>query len=169
MSRNAIVYQSRNRLTGTLMYTVDGKHKEAAEVMKPFPKATKADASKRYFAVCVEHKTVARFDEHYPAGRAIAHPDEWCNKCKEMIAKGTKVKAPNAVAKTPAKAVAAAPAKGKRTSSAAANKATRKRAKAAQKPSEVVVSNGNGNGDAPVDDAPATREEIEQLAESINN
>lgn len=109
MSRNAVVYESRNRLTGTLMRMIDLKHAGAAKEMEGFPKASKADATKRYVAVCVEHKTVARFDEHYPAGRAIAHPDEWCSKCQTMIKDGKpKIKAPAAAGTTP---VAKAPAK----------------------------------------------------------
>lgn len=82
MSRNFIVYQSRNRFTGTLMQTLDTKH---ADSTIPFSK------DKRYRALCVEHKTQVAFAEHYPAGRAIAHPDEWCKKCQAMIAKGTKL------------------------------------------------------------------------------
>lgn len=83
MSRNAIVYQSRNRITGTMCQTIDTRH---ADSDIPF------DAKKgRYAARCVEHNKVVHFTEHYPAGRAIAHVDEWCAKCQRMIASGKRI------------------------------------------------------------------------------
>jgi len=86
MSRNFIVYQSRNRLTNTLTQTLDTKHPESE---------IKFDAKRgRYAARCVEHKSVAYFSEHYPAGRAIAHVDEWCKKCRIMLAEGKRYTAP---------------------------------------------------------------------------
>jgi hypothetical protein len=81
MSRNYVVYQSRNRLTGTLTQTLDTKHKDS----------TLSSDGGRYVAKCVEHDVLIRFDEHYPAGRAIAHVDEWCKECKKMLAKGIKL------------------------------------------------------------------------------
>ena len=86
MAKNAIVYQSRNRLTGTLTQTIDTKHKDSEKET-----GLKFISGKRYAARCVEHKAVIRFDEHYPAGRAIAHVDEWCKRCIAMVAKGIKV------------------------------------------------------------------------------
>ena len=83
VARNFIVYQSRNRLTGTLTQTLDTRHAES-----DIPFNVKKG---RYAARCVEHKTTVFFQEHYHAGRAIAHVDEWCKKCQGMIAKGTKV------------------------------------------------------------------------------
>lgn len=82
MSKNYIVYQSRNRETGTLCQTLDTKHADSD---------LKFDASLRYAARCVEHNKVVRFKEHYFAGRAIAHVSEWCKRCQNMIAKGVKV------------------------------------------------------------------------------
>lgn len=82
MARNYIVYQSRNRITGTLCQTLDTKH---ADSDLPFI------AEKRYAARCVEHNKVVRFKEHYFAGRAIAHVDEWCPRCKTLKAKGKRV------------------------------------------------------------------------------
>jgi hypothetical protein len=86
MSRNAIVYQSRNRFTGTLTQTIDTKHPDCETLT-----GLKFIKGKRYAFRCVEHKTVGRTDEHYVAGRAIAHVDEWCKRCQQMIAKGTKL------------------------------------------------------------------------------
>lgn len=83
MAKNFIIYQSRNRLTGTLTQTLDLRHKDNDGV--------KAPKNQRYAARCVEHKKVVFFDEHYFAGRAIAHVNEWCPKCKAMQAKGTKI------------------------------------------------------------------------------
>ena len=83
VSRNFVVYASRNRLTGTLTRTLDTRHPDSD---------VKFNVKKgRYIAECVEHKTRVFFAEHYHAGRAIAHVDEWCNKCKAMIAAGKKV------------------------------------------------------------------------------
>lgn len=83
MSRNFVVYASRNRLTGTLTRTLDTMHRDSD---------TQYNVKKgRYIAECVEHKTRVYFAEHYHAGRAIAHVDEWCKKCIVMIAAGKKV------------------------------------------------------------------------------
>lgn len=83
MARNAIVYQSRNRLTGTLTQTIDTMHKDS-----PLPYNARKG---RYAARCVEHNATVFFTEHYPAGRAIAHVDEWCKRCITMIAAGKKL------------------------------------------------------------------------------
>jgi hypothetical protein len=91
MSANFIVYRSRNRFTGTLCLTLDTKHADST---------IEYDAEKRYVAMCVEHNAVVTFKEHYFAGRAIAHVDEWCNECIKMIANGAKVE--NKVAMNPA-------------------------------------------------------------------
>lgn len=85
MSRNFIVYQSRNRLTGTLTRTLDTKHADCPSEIR--------EAGERYIALCVEHKSIKRFASHYDAGRAIAHVDEWCKKCINMIAKNQKLSA----------------------------------------------------------------------------
>lgn len=79
MSRNFIVYQSRNQLTGTLTRMYDTKHVDCPAKIR--------DAGQRYIAMCVEHQTIKRFSVHYDAGRAIAHVDEWCKSCVNMIAK----------------------------------------------------------------------------------
>jgi hypothetical protein len=93
MSRNFVVYESRNRLTGTLTQMLDTKHADAAKLKLP-------DGA-RYIALCVEHKTAVRFAEHYPAGRAIAHVDEWCKDCQSMIAKKQSVRGANQAPKAP--------------------------------------------------------------------
>jgi hypothetical protein len=36
----------------------------------------------------MDHEITVRFDDQYSAGRAIAHPDEWCSGCQEMIRNG---------------------------------------------------------------------------------
>lgn len=82
MSKNFVVYQSRNRLTGTLCRTLNTKHAASTIAFKP---------KTRYVAECVEHKTRVSFSEHYAAGRAIAHVNEWCKKCQAMIKDGRKV------------------------------------------------------------------------------
>jgi len=83
LSRNFVVYESRNRLTGTLTQTLDTRHPDST---------IKFDAKKgRYVARCVEHNKNVFFQEHYHAGRAIAHVDEWCTKCIAMIAAGKRV------------------------------------------------------------------------------
>lgn len=86
MAANAIVYESRNRETGTLCQTIDTRHADAAKL--GLPKRPKGNETDRYAARCVEHKSVVFFAEHYPAGRAIAHTSEWCAGCKAMIDKG---------------------------------------------------------------------------------
>jgi hypothetical protein len=83
MSRNFIVYQSRNRATGTLCQTLDTKHVKSDIAF---------DAKRgRYAARCVEHNKTVFFAEHYPAGRAIAHPAEWCKKCEKLFDAGKRV------------------------------------------------------------------------------
>lgn len=101
MSRNFVVYESRNRMTGTLTQMLDSKHADC-------PKDARNGA--RYIALCVEHKTIVRFAEHYPAGRAIAHVDEWCKECKAMIAKKQSVRGANQPPKAPTFDVAEAAA-----------------------------------------------------------
>lgn len=83
MSRNFVVYQSRNRMTGTLCQTLDTKHTAST---LPY------NEKKRYAARCVEHGKTVLFADHYDAGRAIAHVDEWCKKCVKLIAQGKRVK-----------------------------------------------------------------------------
>lgn len=83
LSRNFVVYASRNRLTGTLTRTLDTRHKDSDVAYN----AKKG----RYIAECVEHKTRVYFDSNYHAGRAIAHVDEWCKKCVAMAAAGRRV------------------------------------------------------------------------------
>lgn len=167
MSRNAIVYESRNRLTGTLMRTVDTKHPGALELA--LPKRPKGQETFRYAALCVEHKKVVFFAEHYPAGRAIAHPDEWCEKCIAMIAANKKLPTTRngqaAVTPPVVLPVAAKPAVAtKRTSSRQGNRAARRRQAAQQVPGPVVVTQSPETSD----DELATTEEIEQLAETLN-
>jgi hypothetical protein len=65
------------------MQTLDTKHKDSDLDMK----------GGRYVAKCVEHNVIVRFAEHYPAGRAIAHPDEWCKKCQLLIKAGKRLAA----------------------------------------------------------------------------
>lgn len=88
VSKNFVVYQSRNRMTGTLCQTLDTKH--AASTL-PF------NEKKRYAARCVEHGKTVLFAEHYDAGRAIAHVDEWCPRCRKLIAQGKRVKVASSV------------------------------------------------------------------------
>jgi hypothetical protein len=79
MSRRPILYQSRNRLTGTLTQTINTQHPRALA-------ETGLDRSGGLYAVrCVEHGVIARFDRCRPAGRAIAHVDEWCGECRAML------------------------------------------------------------------------------------
>lgn len=61
---------------------LDTKHKDSTIPFKP---------QTRYVALCVEHKAKIAFAEHYPAGRAIAHVDEWCKRCQAMIKDGKRV------------------------------------------------------------------------------
>lgn len=148
MARNAIVYESRNRLTGTLMRTIDSRHPDAAKLNPPLPKRTKAQEGHRYAAQCVDHKVTVFFQEHYPAGRAIAHSadavkDEagtqgWCPKCVAMAKEGKKV----TKAKVEAPAATKAPvakSNGKRTSNKTANRQASRRAAAAAAPGPVVT------------------------------
>jgi hypothetical protein len=148
MSRNAIVYSSRARTTGALCETIDTRHPEASKL--GLPKRPKGQETFRYAARCLDHKSAAFFAEHYPAGRAIAWPQEWCQKCKELFAKGSRipkpgtepVKAPakaKVTAKAPAKTPAKVSANGKRTSDKAANIAAEKVANEQRKPGPVVV------------------------------
>jgi hypothetical protein len=136
MARNFTIYDSRNRQTGTRCVTLDLRHADAT------PAVVKAAGGKRYAAMCVEHKSTVFFDEHYPAGRAIAHVDEWCKPCQVMISKGEKIaKAPAVsapVVAAPA-AIESAPS-GKRTSNAKSNVATQRKAAASRKPSEVKAT-----------------------------
>lgn len=154
MARNAIVYESRNRLTGTLMRTIDTRHPDVAKLNPPLPKRTKAQEGKRYAAMCVEHKTTVFFDEHYPAGRAIAHSGDqvkdeagtqgWCPKCVLMVKENKpKITAPKAAStpsavKAPAK-TPAAKSNGKRTSNKTANRQASRRAAVAAAPGPVVT------------------------------
>ena len=127
MSRNFVVYESRNRMTGTLMQMLDTKHADA-------PKESRNGA--RYIALCVEHKFVVRFAEHYPAGRAIAHPDEWCKECKVMMAKRQTVRGANQGPKAPVLPVAE---KSALLAAVGKPQATRKRsAKAASEAATIV-------------------------------
>jgi hypothetical protein len=135
MARNFTIYDSRNRMTGTRCVTLDLRHADAT------PAVVSAAKGKRYAAMCVEHKSTIFFDEHYPAGRAIAHVDEWCKQCQAMIAKGEKLaKSPTSAAPVVAApaAIQAAP-RGKRTSNAKANVATQRKAAASRKASDVKV------------------------------
>jgi hypothetical protein len=137
MAKNFIIYESRNRLTRTKMQTLDLRHAACPPQVKDKAKG------KRYAAICVDHSVAVFFDEHYPAGRAIAHsgeakrtPDDkengWCPKCVAMVEKGTKVDLPKK------EAVEAPPApKGKRASNARANQAAQTKQTKAEKPSPV--------------------------------
>jgi hypothetical protein len=118
MAKNFVIYESRNRLTGTLMRTLDLKHADCP------PEIQTAAKGKRYAATCVDHNKIVFFDEHYPAGRAIAHsgeakrtPDDkengWCPRCVTMVGKGDKVARPAKVEAAPAPV-----AKSKRTTKA---------------------------------------------------
>lgn len=101
MAKNFIIYQSRNRQTGTLMQTLDLRHADCPPVVAK--QAQKEMPGARYAARCVEHGSIQLFEEHYPAGRAIAHPADakrnaedrengWCPGCvAHMAAKKDKV------------------------------------------------------------------------------
>ena len=193
MSRNAIVYASRARSTGALAITIDTRHPEVKDGKLPFKgpmvdgkfpefadlktielrKRTKAEEQMRYAAYDVDHKVTAYFADHYPAGRAIAWPQEWCTKCKALFEKGSNIRPTKAAAaKAPAKPVAKAPVKAKtpekangnkRTSSKAENDAKRRQAAEATKPSEVVTRAPVNVG--PTEERqPASPEELEKLA-----
>lgn len=82
MSANFIVYRSRNRLTGTQCVTLDTKHPDSSMPYNP---------EFRYVVQCVEHNESMSFKEHYFAGRAIAHVDEWCKACQKMLQNKQKV------------------------------------------------------------------------------
>lgn len=160
MSKNATVYTSRARSTGALCETIDTRHPEASKV-DLFRKRTKAEEGMRYAARCVDHKQVVFFQEHYPAGRAIAWPQEWCSKCKTLFEAGNKVKAPDKAqatnGKAPAKVTPQPAAKAKAPRKTTARKATPKPAPVAETSDEPVVDG----------DEPASTEELEELAATL--
>jgi hypothetical protein len=164
MSRNATVYSSRARSTGALCETIDTKHAEASKV-DLFRKRTKAEEGLRYAARCVDHKQVTFFDEHYPAGRAIAWPQEWCTKCKVLFEKGDRITKSGSTNATVAPKATNGKAPVKATSKAQANKATQKKAAASRKPSEVkvLVPAVESEGDGSIQDA------VRAAAEQINS
>lgn len=143
MAKNFIIYESRNRLTRTLMRTLDLRHADCP------PQVVEKAKGKRYAAQCVDHNVVVFFDEHYPAGRAIAHSGEkrengdmtqgWCAKCVTMVEKGTKVDLPKKET-TPAPTPIASAGTGKRKSSKTANQTARTRQRRAQAPGPVATS-----------------------------
>lgn len=153
MSKNFIVYQSRNRQTGTAMHMYDMRHVDAAPVKAALAKGGTV-IDKRYVAMCLDHKQVIQFDEHYPAGQAIAWPagdasrpetlKPWCTDCTAMFAKGEKVAKDGAVAKpaavtAPEPPQAPAPTNGKRTSTKKENTQRNRAARATQEPGPVVA------------------------------
>lgn len=148
MAQNAIVYESRNRLTGTLMRTIDTRHQDAAKLNPPLGKRPKGQEAFRYAAQCVDHKVTVFFQEHYPAGRAIAHSGDsksadgtggWCAKCVEMVKLGKKVERPKTDAKPVTPAATTKTSTTKRTSDKKANRQAQRKAAEAQKPSEVTT------------------------------
>lgn len=162
MSSHAIVYASRARSTGALNLTIDTKHADVKDGKLPFKgpmvdnkfegfgpvvelrKRTKDEATRRYAAVCLDHKQTAYFDDHYPAGRAIAWPQEWCTRCKALFESGAKVKVPAKAtatvieAKTPAKAPAKSGRAATKAANTAANRAARQQRKAGPVSSSTV-------------------------------
>ena len=203
MSRNAIVYASRARTTGALAITIDTRHPDVKDGKLPFKgvmvdgkfpefadlrtielrKRTKAEEQMRYAAYDVDHKVTAYFADHYPAGRAIAWPQEWCKKCEALFEKGTNIRPTKAKAATPTPITAAksakAPAKAKapekapgnkRTSSKAENDAKRRQAAEVAKPSEVVTRTPEVTNVGPTEEhQPASPEELEKLAAAVNS
>jgi len=140
MARNAIMYSSRARSTGALCQTIDTRHADAAK-LDLFRKRTKDEATLRYAAICVDHKSVAFFQENYPAGRAIAWPQEWCKKCQTMFESGKRIETKRATSKPAAAPLATTPVKtnGKRTSNKKANARAKRVHSAQTKPSPVVT------------------------------
>lgn len=181
MARNAVIYQSRSRVTGTLMRTIDTRHPDALKLEPPLGKRPKGEETFRFAAMCVDHKVTKYFQEHYPAGRAIAHSHEvkveqssdgWCPKCVEMFQTGKKWSDGKAVAinKTTAAKSTPAPAKAPASTKKAQNDAKRKKASAQRKPSEVVTKT---ESEEPVNQAPEsdepTEEQLAALAETFNS
>lgn len=164
MSRNAIVYASRSRMTGALALTIDTRHPDVKDGKLPFKgpmvdgkfpdkslkeivlrKRTKAEEQMRYAAYDVDHNVTAYFAEHYPAGRAIAHTEEFCTKCKALAEKGERIAKPSTT-RTPAPVASKPSSNGngsKRTSSRSDNNARRRQANAQHKPSTVTSNMGD--------------------------
>lgn len=172
MSRNFIVYQSRNRQTGTQMYMYDMRHADAAPVKAGLEKAGKKAVTKRYIAFCQDHAQFIEFDEHYFAGQAIAWPagdpnraetlKPWCTVCTAMYKEGKKVAKDGAPkAATPqapvAKAPEPAPSNGKRTSSKSDNATATRKANAQKAPGPVVTKEPVAPPVAVVEPVPAKR------------
>lgn len=136
MAKNFVIYESRNRLTGTLMRTLDLRHNECPPQVKKA--AEKEMPGARYAAMCVEHAATTLFEEHYPAGRAIAHPDEWCAGCQAHL-KAEKPKVTAATSEAYMKEFrAAAKAADEKTIARKAAAEARKAAKLAAKSAPVV-------------------------------